>query len=227
VWVYLREHTKRPVLIILTRWALKLDHDVQHKLRVHAQPTPHSLIFKWSKSLTARSKLVFEKLTNLQVSGLNSSLTCSQEADSGYILTSPFYPQLATSPSGPRPPFCRGFTITLRHTRLGRTPPDERSARLRDLYLTTHNTHKGETSMSPAAFKPAIPASERPQTHALDSASTDKSLTDYILDNFLIILPFTPKFSYSLFPLGFQTKPFRLLMMSHMLAKCPKLRNAV
>jgi hypothetical protein len=34
----------------------------------------------------------------------------------------------------------RGFTITLRHTTLGRTPLDEWSARRRDLYLTTHNT---------------------------------------------------------------------------------------
>ena len=35
----------------------------------------------------------------------------------------------------------RGFTITLRHTTLGRTPLDEWSARRRDLYLTKHNTH--------------------------------------------------------------------------------------
>jgi hypothetical protein len=34
-----------------------------------------------------------------------------------------------------------------------------------DLYLTTHNTHKRETSMSPAGFKPTIPASGRWQTH--------------------------------------------------------------
>jgi hypothetical protein len=31
----------------------------------------------------------------------------------------------------------RGFTITLRHTTLGRTPLDEGPARRRDLYLTT------------------------------------------------------------------------------------------
>jgi hypothetical protein len=41
----------------------------------------------------------------------------------------------------------RGFTITLRHTTLGRTPLDEWSARRRDLYLTTHNTHNRQTSM--------------------------------------------------------------------------------
>jgi hypothetical protein len=31
----------------------------------------------------------------------------------------------ATAPSGPWPPYCRGFTITLRHTTLRRTPLDE------------------------------------------------------------------------------------------------------
>jgi hypothetical protein len=30
-------------------------------------------------------------------------------------------PRIATSPSGPEPPHHRGFTITLRHTTLGRT----------------------------------------------------------------------------------------------------------
>jgi len=30
-----------------------------------------------------------------------------------------------TTPSGPGNPHCQGFTITLRHTALGRTPPDE------------------------------------------------------------------------------------------------------
>jgi hypothetical protein len=35
-----------------------------------------------------------------------------------------------------------------------------------------HNTYKGQTLMSPAGFEPTIPASERPQIHALDSAAT-------------------------------------------------------
>ena len=43
------------------------------------------------------------------------------------------------------------FTRFLDHTQwratLGRTPPDEWSARGRDLYLTTHNSHNWETSM--------------------------------------------------------------------------------
>jgi hypothetical protein len=32
----------------------------------------------------------------------------------------------ATAHRGPGPPHCRGFTIALRHTALGRTPLDER-----------------------------------------------------------------------------------------------------
>jgi hypothetical protein len=55
-----------------------------------------------------------------------------------------------------------------RHTTLSRTP----SARRRDFYVTTHNTHKRQTSMPPPRFEPAIPASERPQIHALDRAAT-------------------------------------------------------
>jgi len=42
---------------------------------------------------------------------------------------------------------------------LGRTSLDEWSARRRDLYLTTHNTHNRQTSMTLAAFEPKIPAS--------------------------------------------------------------------
>ena len=70
-----------------------------------------------------------------------------------------FFYRGATAPSGPRPPYYRGSMITLRHTALGRTPPDVWSARCRDFYLTTHNTYKRQTSMPPAGFEPAIPAS--------------------------------------------------------------------
>ena len=77
-----------------------------------------------------------------------------------------------TSPNGRGPPPYRGFMITLRHTTLARNPLDERSARHRDLYLTTHNTHKRQTSLSPVGFEPTFAVSERPQTHALDRAAT-------------------------------------------------------
>jgi len=83
-----------------------------------------------------------------------------------------FFCHGATAPSGPRPPHYRGFIITLRHTTLGRTPLDEWLVRSRDCYLTTHNTHKRQTSMTPAGFELTFTTRERPQTHALDSAAT-------------------------------------------------------
>jgi hypothetical protein len=58
--------------------------------------------------------------------------------------------------------------ITLRHTTVGRTALDEGPARRRDLYLTTHNTHKRQTTMPTAGFEPDIQASKHPQ--ALDRA---------------------------------------------------------
>ena len=49
---------------------------------------------------------------------------------------------------------------TQRRTTVGRTPLW--SARRRDLYLTTHNTHNRQTSMPPVGFEPTISAGERP-----------------------------------------------------------------
>jgi len=44
--------------------------------------------------------------------------------------------------------------------------------RRRGLYLPTHNIHKKQTSIPSAGFEPTIPASQRPQAHALDRAAT-------------------------------------------------------
>jgi hypothetical protein len=47
---------------------------------------------------------------------------------------------------------CRGYCCTWSHSTtrtFGRTPLDNGSARRRDLYLTTHNTYKRQTSMPP------------------------------------------------------------------------------
>jgi hypothetical protein len=73
--------------------------------------------------------------------------------------------------------------ITLRHTTVGRSPLEESSARLRDLYLTTHSAHKRQTSMPPAGLEPAFPKSEGPQTHGLDRAATGTSLAGVKLVN--------------------------------------------
>jgi hypothetical protein len=50
----------------------------------------------------------------------------------------------------------------LRHTTFGRTSLDEWSSCRRDLYLTTFNNQKRQTSMPAEGFEPAIPATERP-----------------------------------------------------------------
>ena len=78
----------------------------------------------------------------------------------------------ATAPSGAGPPRYRSFTITLKCTTFCRIPLTELSALRRYLYLKTHSTHKIQTSMPLAGFEPAVPACERPQTHALDPATT-------------------------------------------------------
>ena len=59
----------------------------------------------------------------------------------------------------------RIFFMFLDHTQrratVGRTPLDKRSARRRDLYLTTHDTHNRQISMPPVGFEPTISAGER------------------------------------------------------------------
>ena len=69
------------------------------------------------------------------------------------------------------------FTRFLDHTQwrntVGRPPLDEWSARCRDLYLTTHNTHNRQTSMPPVRSEPIISAGEWPQTYALDRTTTE------------------------------------------------------
>ena len=76
--------------------------------------------------------------------------------------------------------FLRFLDHTQRRITVGRTPLDEWSPRRRDLYLTTHNTHNRQTSITPAGFEPTISASERPQAYALGRAATE---TGYKLCN--------------------------------------------
>ena len=65
-----------------------------------------------------------------------------------------------TAASGPGSPLYLCFTITLRHTTIGRTPLDEWSARRRDLSLATHNTHNTEISMSLAGIRTCNPSKQ-------------------------------------------------------------------
>ena len=68
--------------------------------------------------------------------------------------------------------FTRFLDHTQRRTTVCTTPLDEGSARHRDLYLTTHNTHNRQTSMPPVGFEPTISVGERPQTYTLYRAAT-------------------------------------------------------
>ena len=74
----------------------------------------------------------------------------------------------ATASSGPRTSsYTRFLDHTQRRTTVDRAPLDEGSARRRDLYFTTHNTHSRQTSMPPVGFKP-----KRPQNYAIERAAT-------------------------------------------------------
>jgi hypothetical protein len=85
-----------------------------------------------------------------------------------YVYKTQIFPRGARIPGGPELSHYRGFTITLRHTTIVKTPLDEWSVRRRSLDLATHNTHKRQTSMPSAVFKSTVPASERPQSHTSD-----------------------------------------------------------
>jgi hypothetical protein len=84
-----------------------------------------------------------------------------------------FLPCGVATQRGSWPPHSWGFLDqTQRRTTVGRTPLDEWSARRRNLYLTTHNTHNRQTSMPPVGFEPTISAGQLPQTYTLDRAVT-------------------------------------------------------
>ena len=67
--------------------------------------------------------------------------------------------------------FMKVVDHTERRATVGRTPLDELLARRRDLYLTTHNSHNRQTSMTPVGFEPTLSAGERPYTYTLDRAA--------------------------------------------------------
>jgi hypothetical protein len=106
-----------------------------------------------------------------ETSKLTNNSTCHHEPPSLSTLNTFVLarqsPQWAMASS-----FTRFLDHTQRRSTVGRTPLDEWSARRRDLYLTMHDTHNRQTSMPSVVFEPTIPASERPQTYALDGATT-------------------------------------------------------
>ena len=87
--------------------------------------------------------------------------------------------------------WCAGCCKPLTHTHYFRPPHNDQSVRLqgsprrRGFYLyKTQNSQ--ETDLMPlAGFEPAIPASERPQTHALDRAATGIGLVYEVCRNII------------------------------------------
>jgi len=61
------------------------------------------------------------------------------------------------------------------HTPLASGHPDAENS------TSQHNTHKRQTSMPPAGFEHPVPATERPQIHALDSAVTGTGVLHHII----------------------------------------------
>jgi hypothetical protein len=63
-----------------------------------------------------------------------------------------------------------------------------------------HKAHKRQTSRPPAEFEPAMPASERPQTHALDRAAIGigRYRGHYLCHNRKTMLFSTPKWLINL-----------------------------
>jgi hypothetical protein len=84
----------------------------------------------------------------------------------------------ATAPSGPRTPRYRGFTITHTHTH---THHSNGLIWTSDQPVEATSTRRQTTLARKiySRFEPAIPTSERPQTHALDRVDTGIDL--YVL----------------------------------------------
>ena len=87
-------------------------------------------------------------LVNFKLSKNTFLVSAAQFVQDGevnnYFEIKSFFPRGVTSPSGPEPPSYRGFTITLRHTTLGRTPLDEWLARRRDFRPLNDNIQRSQ-----------------------------------------------------------------------------------
>jgi hypothetical protein len=80
-------------------------------------------------------------------------------------------PHGRTVASGPESPHYRGFKITITPQSVGLLWMSDQPNAETSTWQKT-NTYKGQTLMLPAGFEPAIPASERPQTHAIARVAT-------------------------------------------------------
>ena len=169
-------------LLILISIAVQVVLDFEYLWGRQNEITPEKNRYPLYRRLVERQGLS-GRAENLVPTGIRSR-TIQPVAQSLYRLSYPAHTHThiyihnhgATAPSGPGLPHYLGVTITHRHITTGGTFLDEGSARSKNLYLTTHNTHNRQTSMPPVWLKPAIPAGKRPHTRALDSAATGTGL---------------------------------------------------
>jgi len=86
-----------------------------------------------------------------------------------FVVSSPPCP----APRGPGTPHYRVFTMTLWDTphSVGLLWASDQPVAEKNT-LTTNNTHQRQAALPPAGFETSIPASDRPQTNALDRAAT-------------------------------------------------------
>jgi hypothetical protein len=101
------------------------------------------------------------------------STELSKGSDCTTVLLFTFFVSVVQQPQWG--PDCLIVEVSMSHTHththtVGRSPPDEWSARRRGRYL--HNKHKKRISMPSAGFEPAVPAVRRLQTCALDRTAT-------------------------------------------------------
>ena len=95
-------------------------------------------------------------MTQLASYGRVSETQCPHPETSHIdVLLNPPLPRGAKAPCGPGPLHYRGFTVTL-----GGTPLEDWSARRRDIYLVTHNTHQWRTG-GVGVFKPPPPRNSK------------------------------------------------------------------
>ena len=87
-----------------------------------------------------------------------------------------FFYHGTTAPSGSRPPHYRGFMITPIYAHHTRQDSSERVISPTQRTTSQLNTHKKQTSMPQVGFEHTIPASELPQTRALDREATRTSI---------------------------------------------------
>ena len=144
-----------------------------------------------------------KKKYSLSLMKTESSLPHPQQRDTGpyEVLSSSqsqttFLLSWLGSPAGPGRPLWLS-SIALRHTTVGRAPLDEWSARLRELYLTTHDAHKRQTSMLAARYKPAIPASDlfymtNQNYHPQFDDSNWRLYSSYLCHFILLLVVFSP-----------------------------------